>query len=84
MALLNTAREYVIVHPFAVFFGLFAFYCLGLGVYRLYFHPLAKYPGPKLAAWTLWYEFYYDAIRCGQYTFKIQQMHHEYGKVSRS
>jgi hypothetical protein len=27
----------------------------------------------------LWYEFYYDVILRGRYTFKIQQLHRKYG-----
>ncbi len=50
------------------------------GIYRVYFGPLAKFPGRKLAALTLWYEFYYDVVKRGQYTFEIQRMHQQYGK----
>jgi hypothetical protein len=48
-------------------------------VYSVYFGPLAKFPGPKLAAATLWFEFYYDVILKGQYTFKIKELHQKYG-----
>ena len=48
--------------------------------YRLYLSPLAKFPGPKLAALTLWYEFYYDVIKGGKYTWVIAKMHERYGK----
>lgn len=49
-------------------------------IYRIYLSPLAKFPGPKLAALTLWYEFYYDVIKRGKFTWEIQQMHQKYGK----
>lgn len=48
--------------------------------YRLYLSPLAKFPGPKLAALTFWVEFYHDVLRRGQYTFEIVKMHEKYGK----
>lgn len=51
-------------------------------VYSVYFGPLAKFPGPKLAAATLWYEFYYDVILQGRYTFKIKELHEKYGMYS--
>lgn len=50
------------------------------GIRRLYFHPLAHIPGPKLAALTWWYEFYFDVIQPGQYVFHIQELHKQYGK----
>lgn len=54
-------------------------YLVGLGFYRLYLSPLAKFPGPKLAALTKWYEFYYDVVAQGQFTFQIQKLHKKYG-----
>ena len=51
-------------------------------IYRLYFHPLAKFPGPRLAAATLWYEFWFDCILFGQYTFEIGRMHKKHGQYS--
>ena len=60
--------------------GLFAVWIAYIVIYRLYFSPLAKIPGPKLAALTTWYEFYYDVIQPGQYVFKIKQLHGKYGE----
>jgi len=52
-------------------------------VRRLYFHPLAHIPGPKLAALTWWYEFYWDIIQPGKYVFRIQELHQIYGMFLR-
>ena len=52
-------------------------------IYRLYMSPIASFPGPKLAALTLWYEFYYDVVKHGRYTWKIAELHKEYGPIIR-
>jgi hypothetical protein len=49
-------------------------------VYHLYFHPLSKFPGPKLAAATFLYEFYYDVVKSGMYIWEIERMHEKYGE----
>ena len=59
-------------------------YILGLAVYRLYFSPLASIPGPRLAALTLWYEFYHDFFRKGKFLWVIADMHEQYGKSFRT
>lgn len=56
-------------------------YLIGLAVYRLYWSPIATFPGPKLAAVSLWYEFYYDVVLGGQYCFKIDELHDLYGTL---
>lgn len=54
-------------------------YLLLRSIYRLFFHPLSKFPGPKIAAVTRAYEFYYDGIKGGMYMWEVQKMHEKYG-----
>ncbi|KAM0544798.1 hypothetical protein ACHAPJ_011625 [Fusarium lateritium] len=50
-------------------------------IYRLYFHPLAKFPGPRLAACSqLWFV---RAWSSGRYPFLMRQLHDKYGDVVR-
>jgi hypothetical protein len=55
------------------------FYLTIRTIYRLYFHPLRRIPGPKLAAASHCQEFYYDIIKGGKYLFEIERMHKKYG-----
>jgi hypothetical protein len=57
-----------------------AAYVTILVAYRLYFSPLAKFPGPKIAAATGYYEFYHDYFRQGQYVKVIKSLHDRYGE----
>jgi hypothetical protein len=54
-------------------------YPLGTVIHNLFFSPIAKFPGPKLAAATGLYEFYYDFFHSGRYIFEIEKMHAIYG-----
>jgi hypothetical protein len=57
---------------------------IALVLYRLYLHPLARFPGPKLAAATGWYETYHQLFngpQGGQFIFVIEELHKQYGKV---
>jgi hypothetical protein len=58
----------------------FGGYYILLLVYRLYFHPLSHFPGPKLAALSSWYEFYFDVVKRGRFMWEIERMHEEYGE----
>ncbi|KAF4636899.1 hypothetical protein G7Y89_g1175 [Cudoniella acicularis] len=74
MALLQVAETVVVLAILLTVAG---------AIRRLYFHPLAHIPGPNLAALTWWYEVYFDIIQPGQYVFKIQELHKQYGPIIR-
>ncbi|KAF6758341.1 cytochrome P450 [Ephemerocybe angulata] len=50
---------------------------------RLYFHPLAHFPGPKLAALTGFYQTYYDLVKDGETVNQLEILHKRYGPVVR-
>lgn len=58
-------------------------YTVFLVVSRLFLSPVASIPGPKLAAFSFWYEFYYDVVLQGRYTWKIGELHKRYGPIIR-
>lgn len=61
----------------------FIAYLLAKVIYRLYLSPLAKIPGPRWAAATVFYEAYYSIVKDGQFLFKIRDLHEEYGPIIR-
>ena len=57
-----------------------AVYLAGLAVYRLYLSPIAKFPGPKLAALTQWVETWYEIKSPGgQFGWIYRRWHEKYG-----
>ncbi|OAQ97404.1 hypothetical protein LLEC1_02670 [Akanthomyces lecanii] len=83
MAIPNFAADFTWDLAAYTTFACWVVYAACLGVYRLWYSPIAHLPGPKLAALTQYYEFYYDIILGGQYTFRIVEMHKQYGPVVR-
>lgn len=51
-------------------------------IYRLYFHKLSRFPGPRLAAATGLYEIYFSAWGPGIFEYEIDNMHRKFGMPS--
>ncbi|KAL2218231.1 benzoate 4-monooxygenase cytochrome P450 [Thermoascus aurantiacus ATCC 26904] len=56
-------------------------YYVGYAVYSLYFHPLSKFPGPKLTAISLLPYFYWEFR--GKLHVQVKRLHDQYGNVVR-
>lgn len=60
--------------------AVYALYVGVLVVYRLTFHPLAKFPGPFLCRVSYLQQCYYEAILNGKFHDKLAGYHQKYGK----
>lgn len=53
-----------------------------ISVYRLFFHRLRAFPGPRMAAWTkLWHVY---ECRDFRNHLKLDELHHKYGSFVRT
>jgi hypothetical protein len=64
-------------------FGVFIVYLVIRTIYRLSFHPLAKFPGPRLAAVTSMYSASYDLPFETSFCKKLPELHDRYGPIVR-
>ena len=55
-------------------------YWTGKVIYRLAFHPLARFPGPFLCKIGYLKQGYYEAFLNGMFIHQIVQYHRKYGK----
>lgn len=55
-------------------------YIVSLGIYRLLFHPLRNFPGPRSAALTEYYRAYFDIFDNGGWVHHMRELHAIYGK----
>lgn len=62
---------------FAVLIASLVIYAVGVTIYNIFFHPLAKVPGPRLAAITRLWFFATDVS--GDSSRRILKWHQAYG-----
>jgi hypothetical protein len=58
-------------------------YLILRSIYRIKFHPLAKFPGPRLAALTSMYAGLYDLPHGSSLCKELPAMHDKYGPIIR-
>lgn len=80
---LSTVVGFLTIRTAAICAVLWAIQLLCRAIYNVSpLHPLYEIPGPKLAAASYLYEFYFDFIQYGRYTHEINRLHEIYGKES--
>ncbi|KAI5797759.1 cytochrome P450 [Geopyxis carbonaria] len=88
MTLLDAARVYLpgalaqLQLPYTIP-ALTIVYFLSLAAYRLFFHPLKGFPGPRLAAVSFIYECWFNFFLFGEFANHLHVLHDRYGPVVR-
>lgn len=69
-------------HLVAAIFGAYFSYHTVLILYRLSpFHPLARFPGPRISHATQWYRTYYEVFKGGVMSKQLKKLHEVYGEL---
>lgn len=66
-----------------VLFRLATFYLLWKAIatlYSVFFGPLSKFPGPRMAATTQWYRTYIELVQNISMSTKLKELHEKYGE----
>lgn len=53
-------------------------------IYNVYFHPLAKFPGPPLACVTIYWKAYVECIANRSFCHYLVELHAQYGETTTS
>jgi hypothetical protein len=75
-----TPLSYLGLEPVAISLAVLVYVVLR-SIYRLTLHPLAKFPGPKLAAVTSLYGASYDLPKNSSYVKVMPALHDKYGSL---
>ena len=76
----STPLSYLGLDPVTVLLVLLGYVVLR-SVYRLTLHPLAKFPGPRLAAVSSMYGASYDLPKNSSYVKMMPALHDKYGPL---
>ena len=83
-ALQKAVSKMSFLHAVGAIVALYFGYNLLVVLYRISpFHPLASFPGPKIAHATVWYRTYYELFKGGVMSAKLKELHDKYGSLSR-
>lgn len=56
-------------------------YVVYTAIYNIYFHPLARFPGPPIARTTVYWKAYIECILKRSFCDVLRELHAEYGEI---